>query len=145
MTMMSLLPVTAITTALLGLLFLVLSVRVVIARGTTASLGDGSGGVIPSGQEHTVPLLVASRSHANFAEYVPLALLLLGFVEVGGTARWFVELLAAILVLARLLHPLGMGRAIPNPFRAAGIGGTLLVILVASVTVLVHAFPSAGS
>jgi uncharacterized membrane protein YecN with MAPEG domain len=135
---MSPLPVTAATSAVLGLIFAVLTVQVVRARGAAgASLGDGSSGLIAPGQEPTVPLLVATRSHANFAEYVPLALILLGFVEWGGAARWFVCLLATALIASRLLHPIGMGRKIPNPFRAAGAALTLLTIVVSCLSLLI--------
>ena len=137
---MSLLPVTSLTAALLGLIYLALSVRVVMARGRNkVSLGDG-GGTINAGEEHTAPLLVAARTHANFAEYVPLCLILIGLVEVDGTRKWFVLLLAALLVIGRLMHPLGMGRKIPNPYRAGGIVLTFSTMLLASVTLLVHAF-----
>jgi uncharacterized membrane protein YecN with MAPEG domain len=133
------LPVTATAASILGLLYIVLSIRVVMARGSQrASLGDGSGALIAAGQEHTVPLLVAARTHANFAEYVPFCLVLLGLVEMQGSARWVTVTLATLLVAARLLHPLGMGRKIPNPFRAAGLVLTLFMILGASVAILAH-------
>jgi uncharacterized membrane protein YecN with MAPEG domain len=134
------LPITAITAGILGLLYLVLSVQVIRARGATkTSLGDGSGGMIAVGQEHTVPLLVACRSHGNFAEYVPFCLILIGLVELNGTRPWVVQTLAALLVIARIIHPIGMGRKIPNPFRAGGIGLTFLVLLGASAAILIHA------
>ena len=91
-----------------------------------------------------MPLLVAARTHANFAEYVPLGLILIGLVEADGTRRWFVLLLAALLVIGRALHPIGMGRKIPNPYRAGGLILTVSTIILASVTLLVHAMmPSA--
>jgi uncharacterized membrane protein YecN with MAPEG domain len=134
------LPITAVAAAILGLIYLVLTVQVIRARGTTkASLGDGSGGLIAAGQEHTAPLLVASRSHANFAEYVPLCLILIGLTELNGTRTWVVQLLAALLVIGRVIHPLGMGRKIPNPFRAGGLVLTVLVLVGASAAILIHA------
>ncbi len=136
---MPFLPITATTAAILGLIYIVLSGRVIQARGKSkASLGDG-GGIITSGQEHTAPLLVAARSHANFAEYVPICLILLALVEAEGTRRWLVLLIAALLVIARVLHPIGMGRRIPNPFRAGGAALTLAVLLISSIAILVHA------
>ncbi len=136
---MPFLPITATAAAVLGLIYIALSARVVLARGKSgASLGDG-GGIIASGQEHTVPLLVAARTHANFAEYVPLCLILLGLVEAEGTRRWLVIMIAVLLVVARMLHPIGMGRRIPNPFRAGGIVLTFSVITISSIALLVHA------
>jgi uncharacterized membrane protein YecN with MAPEG domain len=133
------LPITAITAALLGLFYIALSVRVIMARGRTGtSLGDG-GGTIPIGEEQGAPLLVACRTHANFAEYVPLCLILLGLVEYQGTRHGVVLALAALLVLGRVLHPLGMGRKVPNPYRAGGVVLTFIHILAASVALLIHA------
>lgn len=132
--------VTAITGAALGLFYIFLSVRVIQARGKMkVSLGDGSGSVIGPGEEATSPLLVACRSHGNFAEYVPLCLVLLALVELQGTRQWFVVALAVTLVVGRLMHPFGMGRKVPNPFRAGGTALTFAMILAASAALLVHA------
>jgi uncharacterized protein len=133
------LPITTVTAALLAVIFIVLSIRVGAARGKSkASLGDGSGGLIPAGQEHTVPLLVACRSHANFAEYVPLALILLGLAEHNGAPRILLLVVATALVLARILHPIGMGSKVPNPYRAGGALLTILAIATCAVTLLVR-------
>jgi uncharacterized membrane protein YecN with MAPEG domain len=113
--------VTLFAAAVLTIVFVVLSVRVGLTRVRTgASLGDGSSVLVEVGKERGAPaLLVASRSQANFAEYVPLSLLLLGLIESGGGAPLFVEIMAGLLITARILHPLGMGRPTPNPFRGA--------------------------
>ena len=61
--------VTAFYAALLAPLFVVLSVRVILfRRGSGSTLGDGGDPV----------LLRRIRVQANFAEYVPLALILMG-------------------------------------------------------------------
>ena len=133
------LPITTVTAALLAVIFIVLSVRVGAARGKSkASLGDGSGGLIPAGEEHTVPLLVACRSHANFAEYVPLALILIGLAEHNGAPCTLLLAVATALVIGRIVHPFGMGRKIPNPFRAGGALLTILAIATAAITLLVR-------
>jgi len=44
------------------------------------------------------------RVHANFAEYVPLALLLIFFVEHDGTKTLLVHSLCIALLSGRLLH-----------------------------------------
>jgi uncharacterized membrane protein YecN with MAPEG domain len=123
---------------LLGILFVVLSIQVVAGRFSgKMSLGAGDADI-------TNPLFVAVRCHANFAEYVPLALLLIGFIEVQTGASWLVAGLAAALTLARLMHPVGMRLAAPNPFRAGGIIITLSVIAIASVRVLLLAAAHIG-
>jgi uncharacterized membrane protein YecN with MAPEG domain len=69
------LPVTSTYAALLALLFIALSVRTVRLRATLKiALGDG-------GNER---LLRANRVHGNFAEYVPITLLVSLLLEIGG-------------------------------------------------------------
>jgi uncharacterized membrane protein YecN with MAPEG domain len=134
------LPVTSITAVLMAVIFLVLAARVGAARGKSgASLGDGSGGLIKPGEEHTAPLLVASRSHANFCEYVPLALILLALAEHNGAPRIFMLIVAGALVVARVIHPIGLGRKSPNPFRAGGALLSFVVIVAASVELVILA------
>ena len=126
--------VTMAAAGLLGLIFVVLSARVVMGRNASkVMIGDGAGATTPSASN----LLVAVRSHANFAEFVPICLLLLAGLEMRSGPTLLVKVLAAVLVLARLGHPVGMARASPNPFRAAGFVGTILVLVVASVAVII--------
>jgi len=67
--------ITLLYAALLGLLFVVLSVRtLLLRRRLSIAIGD-------AGSES---MLRAMRVHANFAEYVPLSLLLIYLVEVTG-------------------------------------------------------------
>jgi hypothetical protein len=81
------------------------------------------------GQEATAsPLLIASRTQANFAEYVPLSLILLALLEGWGVNHIFLVVVAVLLVLSRLLHVIGMHRSTPNPFRGGGIILQFLVI-----------------
>ncbi|MGD8476722.1 MAG: MAPEG family protein, partial [Burkholderiales bacterium] len=69
------LTVTALYSGSLALWFLVLSARVVARRRTGIYLGDGG--------DASMQRLV--RGHANFAEYVPLALIMLAVLELAGT------------------------------------------------------------
>lgn len=109
---MPLLPVTTFTAAILGLLFLILSAWVIAGRFSHGvSLGDG-------GKE---PMTVRIRIHANFAEQVPLILLLMALVERAHGLRFYLEIIAAILIVGRLIHPIGMMRPAPNIFRAGGM------------------------
>ena len=119
---MSKLPITSLTAAILALVFVILSIRVVRGRlSTKTSLGDGAAGSVASGAEvGASSLVVALRAHGNFAEYVPLSLLLLGLIEAHGTSRTAVMGLAAMLVVARIAHPFGLARRTPNLPRAAG-------------------------
>jgi uncharacterized membrane protein YecN with MAPEG domain len=92
--------ITLLYGGLLALLFLLLSVRVVQGRGKgKVSLGDG-------GQPE---LMRRIRGHANFAEYVPLQLLLLGLLELnGGLPVWALHVLGGALLVSRGLHGYAM-------------------------------------
>ncbi|MEJ0047323.1 MAG: MAPEG family protein [Rhodospirillales bacterium] len=119
--------VTMLATAILGLLFALLSVLVVTTRTTTKiDLGTDE----PAAAS---PLYVAVRSHGNFSEYVPLTLLLVGLIEIHTGATLLVKVLAFGLVFARVIHPLGMRMKAPNPFRAGGFVLTVLILAVASI------------
>ena len=50
------------------------------------------------------------RVHANFAEYVPLALLLATFIEMQGRPAWFIHLLCLALVAGRVVHAYGVSQ-----------------------------------
>jgi uncharacterized membrane protein YecN with MAPEG domain len=124
------LPIVTTTTAgVLGLVYLVLCGRVIAARFSERVL-MGAGG-------EDSPLFAAFRSQANFAEYVPICLILIGLLELRSGATQLVEGLAVLLVVARIAHPVGMVMKAPNPFRAGGAIVTLLVLVVASVAALI--------
>jgi uncharacterized membrane protein YecN with MAPEG domain len=128
-------PVTLTAAGVLGLMYMGLSFNVVRYRVRTRTmLGDGAGK--PGGEA----LNVAIRVHGNFMEYVPLALILLGGIEAAGAPRMMIVLLAAALVVSRLMHPFGMTKPAPNFFRAGGAMLTYMVIIVASVTALTIAW-----
>lgn len=81
------------------------------------SIGDGGN-----------PRLVARmRAQLNFAEYVPIVLILIALVEAAtGTQAWL-WIVAGIFILGRVLHPLGMdgwGFA-----RSFGIASTALTMV----------------
>ncbi len=121
--------ITLLTSGLLGLLFVVLSARVVAGR-VSGQVMHG-GGETPSDK-----LSLFIRGHANFAEFVPLALILIGLLELRSGPTLLIKVLAAVLVVSRIAHPIGLHMKAPNPFRAGGFFGTLLVIAAASVAAL---------
>jgi uncharacterized membrane protein YecN with MAPEG domain len=58
-----------------------------------------------------------------------MALILMGLIEMNvGASRWL-WMVGAVLVLARVLHPFGMDRPAPNPYRAAGAALTFISLL----------------
>jgi len=113
------LPITLLTASIAGLMLIGLSVRVIGSRVTGEVLiGDGS-------QED---LLYKIRTHANFIEYVPLFLILLGLVESAGGNTTVLMIIALVFIVARALHVLGMGSQANLTFRQLGMVGTFLSI-----------------
>lgn len=75
-------------------------------------------------------LALEMRRHANFVEFVPLALILMAIVELNGIAPWVLHTAGGILVVSRVLHPIGLhADEISSPLRGVGAGGTLLASL----------------
>ncbi len=106
-----------------GLIAFVLVVLVVRQRGKTKT-GLGTGG-------HVV-LEQAIRVHGNFVEYVPLILILLLLLELGGLAPLWLHLMGIALTLGRILHAWGLSTSPGESFgRAVGTGLTWLTLLVA--------------
>lgn len=124
---------TATYAALLALFYVGLAGWVVAGRVTGEQLhGDG-------GDEG---LMKRIRSHANFAEYVPFALLLIALLEAGGGGRGLVHGLLIVLLIARILHPIGMFAGVNTPrqfaCRGGGIVATFGVVIVAAIALLVR-------
>lgn len=108
------LPVTGLYAALLAGLFILLSVRVIGARRRyRVALGTG----------HRL-VERAARAQGNFAEYVPMALILLGLLEGLGLPGWWLHALGTTLVAARAAHAWGIGRE-PEVFRWRVLGTAL--------------------
>ncbi len=82
------------------------------------------------------------RAHGNFAEFVPLALLLIAFYEAGGGTHWIVQTLLILLLVARILHPIGMlaPKNSPQQFacRGGGIITTFIIIAISGLLLLVR-------
>ncbi|MCA3338190.1 MAG: MAPEG family protein [Roseomonas sp.] len=109
----------------LTLIFLWLSFRVIRYRRAER---------IPLGSGGNAALERALRAHANFAEYVPFATLMLVLAEWGGTWPWLLHALGALLVAARLSHGMGL---MQDPedyrFRVFGMMGTTATIGIAAL------------
>ena len=114
--------VTPLYAGLLALWFVALSVRVVQQRGHGVSLGDGG----------DTELMRRIRGHANFAEYVPLILVMLGFLELSHFSTLLLHGLGITLVVARLLH--GYALSYTERFKFGRFWGTLLTFILLAVT-----------
>jgi uncharacterized protein len=108
--------------------YLVLSVRVIRAR---------RGAKVAIGTRGDVRLERKIRAHANFAEYVPFALLLVTFIEMQNGPAWLVHLLCLALIAGRIIHAYGVSQERENiRFRIVGMATTLMVISVTALALL---------
>lgn len=122
--------VTMFYAGLLALLLVAMSARLVTLR-RRLRVGLGSGG--------NEVLQRQVRAHANFCEYVPLALLLLLLLEASAVVAWWqLHALGAVLVVARILHGFfGVNRSSGTSLgRVWGTAMTWLMIAVAACYLL---------
>jgi hypothetical protein len=124
--------ITAAYAGLLGLVFLVLTVRVVTRRGAVkASLGDGG----------DILLERRIRAHGNFIEFVPLGLILMILLEMQSVSIWIVHFVGVCLLVGRVIHAVNISRE--NESLAGRIVGMLLTMTslgVASIFALLRGF-----
>ena len=123
----SLISITPIYTALLAVLFIVITLRIVVYRTKTNILiGDGD----------DIKMLQLVRGQANFVETVPIALILLVMMELNYASETWMHSLCAILLVARALHYIGLTELGPIACRALGFLGTLSIIAISAIWLL---------
>ncbi len=119
---------------MLALIFCVLALLVVIQRRrTNVPYGDGDNPVLRG----------AVRAHGNFAEYVPIAIILLALLEYTGFNELLLNGLYILLILARISHATAMFSPVKSRLyfltRVFGALSTWLIILGSAVLLLVRA------
>ncbi|MBW3805214.1 hypothetical protein EHZ47_02820 [Aeromonas jandaei] len=107
--------ITLIYAGLLGFLFLGLSYWVVRRRIQFK---------VMIGQGEAPQMLAAIRAHGNFAEYVPLTLLLMALSEMAGASALLLHAGGIMLLAGRVLHAIGI--QIPRAPNVPRFVGTLL-------------------
>jgi uncharacterized membrane protein YecN with MAPEG domain len=122
------LDVTAFFAGILGLMLVALSINIIVDRYKyKLSLGDG-------GHADTNRKI---RAHANFVEYVPFALILMGIGEISGTEKDFLGYMGVLLVFGRISHAFSLLYFEPHfkkiIFRQIGMVSTFTVILLLSL------------
>ena len=115
--------------ALLAILFVFLSYKVGQARKKEKVLmGTGGNSVVER----------AMRVQANFAEYTPITLLLLFFLEMNKTDIYFIHFLCLSFSIGRVIHAYGFSQENENlRYRMFGMIATIGVIVVSSITILI--------
>ena len=76
----------------------------------------------------------------NFAEYVPLALVLMALAELQGQPGWTIHLVGALLAVGRLAHAYGVSQA-PQilKLRVLGMVATIAAMVTGAVANLTAA------
>jgi uncharacterized membrane protein YecN with MAPEG domain len=122
--------------AIFALIYVFLAVRVTRLR-QRHKVGIGSGG--------RADLERTARVHANFGEYVPLALLLLAFMEMQRQSIWLIHALTLLLLAGRIVHAYGVSQQNEDlRMRGVGIMATWIVLIVAALALLLNAVRAAA-
>lgn len=124
--------ITPVYAALLGLLFVYLSARtILLRRKLKIAVGDAG----------NRDMLRAMRVHANFAEYTPLALLLIFMLELQNGYGLLVHALAVVLISGRVFHAYGVSQSNENfRYRVFGMMLTFTSLTGAALSILLVNF-----
>ena len=125
-------PITALYASLLAFLFLLLTARVISQRREAR---------VEIGHGESRELMRRARVHANFAEYVPLALVLLASAESLKAPALVLHALGLGLVAGRYIHAYGLSQR-PHNFRLRVLGMWLTLIAIALLATLCLALAS---
>jgi uncharacterized protein len=130
--------ITSIYGALLALMLVGLSVHVIKGRRLMSiGLGDSD----------NIEMKRRIRAQANFAEYTPFFLILLGFAEYNGLAPWAINLIAILFLAGRVMHAYSLLRAetysddklTSKPtWRIKGMVCTLTSLIILSLVLLIQ-------
>lgn len=120
-------PITALYAGLLAIFSLYLSAQAGSFRGK-------SGVSILYGDPVNWELAVRVRRHQNFLEYVPMILILMGVIELNHGSTTFLQIVGALLIVARVAHAIGLKQDdMAHKGRFIGAAGTALITLVTAV------------
>jgi uncharacterized membrane protein YecN with MAPEG domain len=87
--------ITPLYAGVLALILVALAMRVIrVRRGKRIGIGDGDDD----------NLARRIRAHANFTEYVPIAVLMMLLIELAGYPAWTIHSLGLALIVGRVVH-----------------------------------------
>ena len=119
---------TAIYVSLCGLLLVYLALQTIkVRRAYKVKLGDGG----------VFALQSAIRAHANFAEYMPITMMMLFTLEFNGAAAWMIHLIGMTFMVGRWIHAQGLLTDNLRK-RVQGMGATLAVLISLAIANLVQ-------
>lgn len=117
---MTILPITLCAAAAAAAINIWLSIRVGALRSARKiSIGDGG----------DLALVARMRAHANYIENTPIVLILIALIEMARTGSPYLMGVAAIYLLGRVAHGLGMDGGTLGSGRLVGTMITLLTQL----------------
>ena len=126
------LPITLTIAGAAALLNIWLARRVGQMRLThKVSIGDG-------GNE---ALIARMRAQANFIEYTPFVLILIGLIELAEGSRLWLWIVGAVYILARIAHGFGMDRPRSDPLRLRTIGIAVTALILFGLAVYAIVLP----
>jgi len=125
------LPISLVAAGAAALINLWLSFRIGAMRSITkVSIGDG-------GDER---LIRRMRAQANFIENAPIMLILIAVIEAARPMNLWLAIVAALFILSRVAHGLGMDGGALKQGRSIGTTVTMLALLGLGVWAVVIAF-----
>ena len=117
------LPVTALAAAICALLLIFMKFQVIGQRIRTETM---------FGAGEDAKMKMVRGTHANLAENAPIALILMALLEMTSAHHWTLTALAALFLVARVVHIYGMYQHHGSGsvrFRQAGVMGTTISIV----------------
>jgi uncharacterized membrane protein YecN with MAPEG domain len=95
------------------------------------SIGDG-------GNE---ALTARMRAQANFTEYTPFVLILIGLIELAEGSRLWLWIVGVVYILARIAHGFGMDRSHPDPLKLRMIGIVVTALILVGLALYAIVLP----
>ncbi|KAB0466096.1 MULTISPECIES: MAPEG family protein [Vibrio] len=116
--------ITALYAALLTVLMIWLAIEVIKQRRINL-IAHADGGV--------ESLQVVRSAQSNAMDYIPITVILMGFLEMNGASVWFIHVLGVAFLLGRVIHAKGI---LAKNLKGRKVGMVLTLICMISLIVL---------
>ncbi|TKF05160.1 MAPEG family protein [Vibrio kanaloae] len=116
--------ITALYAALLTVLMIWLAIEVIKQRRINL-IAHADGGV--------ESLQVVRSAQSNAMDYIPITVILMGFLEMNGANVWFIHVLGVAFLLGRVIHAKGI---LAKNLKGRKVGMVLTLICMISLIVL---------
>ncbi|NAZ95170.1 MAPEG family protein [Vibrio toranzoniae] len=116
--------ITALYAAMLTVLMIWLAIEVIKQRRINL-IAHADGGV--------ESLQVVRSAQSNAMDYIPITVILMGFLEMNGASVWFIHVLGVAFLLGRVIHAKGI---LAKNLKGRKVGMVLTLICMISLIVL---------